>query len=59
MRLNPPTIFIFLLSFVLMMLSVTSKLGLDAMPILMPLQDYWFAVSAYCILMLGVIVRGL
>ena len=59
MRLNPPTIFIFLISFVLMLLSVTSKIGLDFMPILMPLQDYWFAVTAYCVLMLGVIVRGL
>ncbi|MFN3869481.1 MAG: hypothetical protein ACK4MF_10485 [Hyphomicrobiaceae bacterium] len=59
MRLNPPTIVIFLLSLVIAVVALVTKLGFVQMPRYMPHQEYWLAITAYLILMTGVIVRGL
>ncbi len=59
MRLNPPTVFIFLISLILTGLAVVSKLGLVAVPFQFPNQDFWLAVIGYIVLMLGNLVRGL
>lgn len=59
MRLNPPTIVIFLLSLVIAVVALVTKLGFVQMPRYLPHQEYWLAITAYLILMTGVIVRGL
>lgn len=59
MRLNPPTVFIFFISLLLAVLSVISQLGYVAIPGFIPHQSFWLAVSAYIILMIGNLVRGL
>lgn len=59
MRLNPPTIVIFLISLVLAALALVMKLGIVHMPLYLPHQDFWLAISAYLILMTGTLVRGL
>lgn len=59
MRLNPPTIAIFLISLVIAVVALVTKLGFVHMPRYLPHQEYWLAISAYLVLMTGVIVRGL
>ncbi|MBI1383778.1 MAG: hypothetical protein GC150_02570 [Rhizobiales bacterium] len=59
MRLNPPTVFVFLISLVLVGLAVVSHLGLIQVPFKFPNQNLWLAVSGYIILMIGNLVRGL
>ncbi len=59
MRLNPPTIVIFLISLVLAVLALIMKLGIVHMPLYLPHQDFWLAIMAYLILMTGTLVRGL
>ncbi len=59
MRLNPPTIVIFLISLVLAVLALIMKLGIVHVPLYLPHQDFWLAISAYLILMAGTLVRGL
>jgi hypothetical protein len=59
MRLNPPSILIFLLSFVLAVLALVTKLGFFHTPRYLPHQEYWLAISAYMVLMIGTLVRGL
>lgn len=67
MRLNPPSIFIFLISIILGLLSLIMKLGFisvlsfDAMeiPRYMPHQDYWLAILAWIVLLIGNVARGL
>jgi len=59
MRLNPPTVFIFLISLVLVVLAVVSQLGIFPVPFKFPNQNFWLAVVAYLILMIGNLVRGL
>ncbi len=59
MRLNPPTVFIFLISLVLVVLAVISHLGIVAIPFKFPNQNFWLAVIGYVILMIGNLVRGL
>lgn len=59
MRLNPPSILIFLIAFVLAMVAVTTKLGYVGIPRYLPHQEYWFAISAYFTLMIGNLVKGL
>ncbi|MBA4172021.1 MAG: hypothetical protein C0511_05060 [Hyphomicrobium sp.] len=59
MRLNPPTIVIFLLSVVLATLALITKLGFVHVPRYLPHQEYWLAIMAYLVLMMGNIVRGL
>jgi hypothetical protein len=59
MRLNPPTIAIFLISLVLAALAIVTKLGFVPMPRYIPHQEYWLAMAAYIVLMLGNLVRGL
>lgn len=59
MRLNPPTIVIFLISLVLAALSLIMKLGIVHVPLYLPHQDFWLSITAYLLLMMGVLVRGL
>lgn len=59
MRLNPPTIFIFLISLILAILALISQLGLVHLPYLMPNQSFWLAIGGYGVLMIGNLVRGL
>ena len=59
MRLNPPTIVIFLISLVLAVLAMVTKIGLIPIPRYLPHQEYWLAITAYMVLMFGNLVRGL
>lgn len=59
MRLNPPSILVFLVSLILAALAMTMKTGLVAIPRYLPHQEYWLAITAYVVLMVGNIVRGL
>jgi len=59
MRLNPPTVFVFLISLILVALAIVSQLGLVNIPVKFPNQSFWLAVSAYVVLMIGNLVRGL
>ena len=62
-RLNAPTILIFLLSLLLAIFALTSHLIPDQVANLglrfLPDQDFWLAVIAYVVLMIGNLVRGL
>ncbi|MEQ8825895.1 MAG: hypothetical protein RIC14_16135 [Filomicrobium sp.] len=59
MRLNPPTIVIFLISLILAGLAIITKMGFIPIPRYVPHQEYWLAMTAYLTLMVGNIVRGL
>lgn len=59
MRLNPPTILVFLTALAFALLAVVSKAGLFGMQHAIPHQDFWFAIIAYLVLMLGSLVRGI
>jgi hypothetical protein len=59
MRLNPPTIAIFLISLILAAGAMVTKLGFVPVPRYLPHQEYWLAISAYLVLMVGNLVRGL
>ena len=58
MRLNPPTMLVFLISLVLAGLAVATKLGFFHVPRYLPHQEYWLAIVAYMVLMIGNVVRG-
>ena len=59
MRLNPPTIAIFLISLVLAALAIVTKLGVFPVPRYLPHQEFWLSITAYMVLMIGNLVRGL
>ncbi len=59
MRLNPPTLVLFLISLTLAVLALISKFGLVPMPAYLPHQEFWLAITAYLTLMIGNIVNGL
>ena len=59
MRLNPPTILIFLISLVFAVVAMVTKLSYVPVPRYLPHQEYWLAVTAYMILVVGVLFRGL
>lgn len=59
MRLNPPTLVIFLISFILAALALIMKMGFVGVPRYLPHQEYWLAMSAYLVLMIGNVVKGL
>jgi hypothetical protein len=59
MRLNPPTVIIFLISLVLATLALMTKLQIIPIPRHLPHQEYWLAITAYFTLMVGNIVKGL
>ena len=58
MRLNPPTIAIFLISLTLAILALITKLGFVGVPRYLPHQEFWLAITAYITLMVGNLVRG-
>jgi hypothetical protein len=59
MRLSPPTLFLFLISLILAILAMVTKLGYLPVPRYLPHQEYWLAITAYLILTVGVLFRGL
>ena len=59
MRLNPPTIVIFLISLVLAALALVTKMGFVPMPRYVPHQEFWLAMTAYLVLIVGNLVLGL
>jgi hypothetical protein len=59
MRLNPPTIGVFFISLVLAALAIATKPGFLHVPRYLPHQEYWLAIVAYMVLMVGNLVRGL
>ena len=59
MRLSPPTLFLFLISLILAILALVTKLGYVPVPRYLPHQAYWLAITAYLILTIGVLFRGL
>lgn len=59
MRLNPPPLLVFLAALVFALLAVITKMGLLSMPRYIPHQEFWFAIIAYLILMVGNLVRGI
>ncbi len=59
MRLNPPSIILFLISLLLASMALVTKLGIMPIPRYLPHQDFWLAITAYVVLMIGNIVKGL
>lgn len=61
MRLNPPSIFVFVVSVLLAAVALISKFGAIGInvPRYLPHQEYWLAMTAYLVLMVGVMARGL
>ena len=59
MRLNPPTLLIFLISLVFAVVAMVTKLSYVPVPRYFPHQEYWLAITAYMILVVGVLFRGL
>ena len=59
MRLNPPSIAIFVISFVLAALAIVTKLNFFPVPRYLPHQEFWLGIVAYFTLMVGNLVRGL
>ena len=59
MRLNPPSIAIFLVSLTLALLALITKIGIVGVPHFLRHQEFWLAITAYITLMVGNLVRGL
>ena len=59
MRLNPPTLVLFVLSLVLGTMAIITKLGIIPIPRYLPHQEFWLAITAYMVLVIGNVVRGL
>lgn len=59
MRLSPPTLLLFLISLVFALVAMVTKLGYIPVPRYIPHQEYWLAITAYMVLTVGVIFRGL
>lgn len=59
MRLNPPTVFIFLISLILAVAAVATQQGLLNLPVPFTAPGFWLALAAYVILAIGNLVRGL
>ena len=59
MRLNPPTVIIFVISLLLAFLAIMTKLQFLPIPRHLPHQEFWLAITAYCVLMVGNVVKGL
>ncbi len=59
MRLNPPSLLIFLIAAILAVLALITHLNYIAIPRYIPNQSYWLAITAYVTLMVGTLVRGL
>lgn len=59
MRLNPPSLLVFLIALVLALMAMATKLGYFQIPRYIPFQEYWLALTAYLTLMVGCVVKGL
>jgi hypothetical protein len=61
MRLNPPSIFVFMIALVLAVVALISKFGAVGInvPRYLPHQEFWLALAAYLVLMVGNLARGL
>ncbi|MGH1353031.1 MAG: hypothetical protein ACRBBN_19825 [Methyloligellaceae bacterium] len=62
-RLNAPTILIFLLSLLLAGFAIFNRISPGTVAEIgmsfRPYQDFWLAITAYIVLMVGTLVRGL
>lgn len=58
LRLNPPSILLFLIAFVLATLVTITKLGFIHVPRCLPHQEYRQAFTACVVLIAGTLVRG-
>ncbi len=59
MRLNAPTIFIFLISLIIAGLGVAGHIFPHIIPDVFPNQDFWLAVGGYVVLMFANLLKGL
>lgn len=59
MRLNPPSIALFLVALVIATMAAVTKLDALPIPRYLPHQEFWLAMTAYVVLMVGNLVRGL
>lgn len=59
MRLSPPTLLLFLITVILAALAIVTKMSVLPVPRYLPHQEYWLAITAYVMLAIGVIFRGL
>lgn len=59
MRLNPPSLLVFMIALVLGVMAMVTKLGYIPIPRYVPFQEYWLAITAYLTLMVGCVVKGL
>jgi hypothetical protein len=59
MRLNPPSLALFLIALILGTMALITKLGFIPVPRYIPHQEFWLAMTAYMVLMIGNVVRGL
>ena len=59
MRLSPPTVLLFAISVILALTAMVTKLGYVPVPRYLPHQEYWLAITAYMVLTVGVLFRGL
>jgi len=57
--LNPPTLLIFIISVIFAFVAMITKLGYVPVPRYLPHQEYWMAITAYMVLVVGVLFRGL
>jgi hypothetical protein len=58
MRLNPPSIAIFLVALTLAFLALITEIGLLGVPHYLPHQEFWLAITACITLMVGNLVRS-
>jgi hypothetical protein len=59
MRLNSPSLALFLIALVLGLMALVTKLGFVPVPRYIPHQEFWLAMTAYLVLMVGNVGRGL
>ncbi len=59
MRLNPPTVILFFISLLIALAAIITKSNIVPVPRYLPFQEYWLAITAYMLLMIGNVFRGL
>lgn len=59
LRLNPPTVIVFFISLIFALGAIVTKGGFFPVPRYLPHQEYWLAITAYMVLVVGNVFRGL
>jgi hypothetical protein len=59
MRLNPPTVIVFFISLIFAIGAIVTKFGYVPVPRYIPHQEYWLAITAYMVLLVGNVFKGL